>query len=45
MLIAEVKCPAFNFDAKDKVKEAADQLYRYLNQYQKQYGILSNGKV
>ncbi|WP_421114414.1 Eco57I restriction-modification methylase domain-containing protein (plasmid) [Borreliella americana] len=45
LLIAEVKRPAFSFDAKDKVKEAEDQLYRYLNQYQKHYGILSNGKV
>ncbi|PRR33091.1 class I SAM-dependent DNA methyltransferase [Borreliella burgdorferi] len=45
LLIAEVKRPSFSFDAKDKVKEAEDQLYRYLNQYQKHYGILSNGKV
>ncbi|WNY65417.1 class I SAM-dependent DNA methyltransferase [Borreliella carolinensis] len=45
LLIAEIKRPAFNFNAKDKVKEAEDQLYRYLNQYQKHYGILSNGKV
>ncbi|WP_418885159.1 Eco57I restriction-modification methylase domain-containing protein [Borreliella carolinensis] len=45
LLIAEVKRPTFSFDAKDKVKEAEDQLYRYLNQYQKHYGILSNGKV
>ncbi len=45
LLIAEVKHPVFSFDAKDKVKEAEDQLYRCLNQYQKHYGILSNGKV
>ncbi|WP_418905170.1 Eco57I restriction-modification methylase domain-containing protein (plasmid) [Borreliella finlandensis] len=45
LLIAEVKRPSFSFDAKDKLKEAEDQLYRYLNQYQKHYGILSNGKV
>ncbi len=45
LLIAEVKSPTFSFDAKDKLKEAEDQLYRYLNQYQKHYGILSNGKV
>ncbi len=45
LLIAEVKRLSFSFDAKDKVKEAEDQLYRYLNQYQKHYGILSNGKV
>ncbi|WP_418909661.1 Eco57I restriction-modification methylase domain-containing protein (plasmid) [Borreliella lanei] len=45
LLIVEVKRPSFNFEAKDKVKEAEDQLYRYLNQYQKHYGILSNGKV
>ncbi|WP_418457406.1 Eco57I restriction-modification methylase domain-containing protein [Borreliella andersonii] len=45
LLIAEVKRPSFSFDAKYKVKEAEDQLYRYLNQYQKHYGILSNGKV
>ncbi|WP_417903168.1 Eco57I restriction-modification methylase domain-containing protein (plasmid) [Borreliella andersonii] len=45
LLIAEVKRPSFNFDAKYKVKEAEDQLYSYLNQYQKHYGILSNGKV
>ncbi len=30
---------------KDKAKAAEDQLYRYLNQYQKHYGILPNGKV
>ncbi|PRQ90890.1 class I SAM-dependent DNA methyltransferase, partial [Borreliella burgdorferi] len=45
LLIAEIKRPAFSFHTKDKVKEAEDQLYRYLNQYQKYYGILSNGKV
>ncbi|WP_418906248.1 Eco57I restriction-modification methylase domain-containing protein (plasmid) [Borreliella tanukii] len=45
LLIVEVKRPSFDFDTKDKVKEAEDQLYRYLNQYQKHYGILSNGKV
>ncbi|WP_330529122.1 class I SAM-dependent DNA methyltransferase [Borreliella valaisiana] len=45
LLIVEVKRPSFSFDTKDKVKEAEDQLYRYLNQYQKHYGILSNGKV
>ncbi|MBB6208503.1 class I SAM-dependent DNA methyltransferase [Borreliella lanei] len=45
LLIAEIKRPAFSFYTKDKVKEAEDQLYRYLNQYQKHYGILSNGKV
>ncbi|AEL19439.1 Type I restriction enzyme R protein (HSDR_N) (plasmid) [Borreliella bissettiae DN127] len=45
LLIAEIKRPAFGFNTKDKVKEAEDQLYRYLNQYQKHYGILSNGKV
>ncbi|QFI15081.1 Eco57I restriction-modification methylase domain-containing protein (plasmid) [Borrelia sp. CA_690] len=45
LLIAEVKRPTFSFNTKDKVKEAEDQLYRYLNQYQKHYGILSNGKV
>ncbi len=45
LLIAEVKRPTFSFDTKNKVKEAEDQLYRYLNQYQKHYGILSNGKV
>ncbi|WP_215538876.1 class I SAM-dependent DNA methyltransferase [Borreliella bavariensis] len=45
LLIVEVKRPTFSFDTKDKVKEAEDQLYRYLNQYQKHYGILSNGKV
>ncbi|WP_420025276.1 Eco57I restriction-modification methylase domain-containing protein (plasmid) [Borreliella yangtzensis] len=45
LLIAEVKRPSFSFDIKDKVKEAEDQLYRYLNQYQKHYGIISNGKV
>ncbi|WP_396335579.1 hypothetical protein [Borreliella garinii] len=45
LLIAEVKRPLFSFDAKNKVKEAEDQLYRYLNQYQKHYGILSNGKA
>ncbi|WP_420025401.1 Eco57I restriction-modification methylase domain-containing protein [Borreliella valaisiana] len=45
LLVAEVKCPLFNFNNKGKVKEAEDQLYRYLNQYQKHYGILSNGKV
>uniref|UniRef100_UPI003B211A67 hypothetical protein n=1 Tax=Borreliella yangtzensis TaxID=683292 RepID=UPI003B211A67 len=33
------------FYYKEKVKEAEEQLYRYLNQYQKHYGILSNGKV
>ncbi|WP_215537943.1 class I SAM-dependent DNA methyltransferase [Borreliella bavariensis] len=45
LLIAEVKRPSFSFDTKNKVKEAEDQLYRYLNQYQKHYGILSNGKI
>ncbi|WP_215536314.1 class I SAM-dependent DNA methyltransferase [Borreliella bavariensis] len=45
LLIAEVKRPSFSFDTKNKVKEAEDQLYRYLNQYQKYYGILSNGKI
>ncbi|WP_434239293.1 class I SAM-dependent DNA methyltransferase (plasmid) [Borreliella burgdorferi] len=45
LLIVEVKRPSFGFNTKDKVKEAEDQLYRYLNQYQKHYGILSNGKV
>ncbi|SCW44097.1 hypothetical protein SAMN02983004_01124, partial [Borreliella japonica] len=45
LLIAEVKRPSFNFDNKDNVKEAEDQLYRYLNQYQKHYGILSNGEA
>ncbi|ACL34132.1 class I SAM-dependent DNA methyltransferase [Borreliella burgdorferi] len=45
LIIAEVKRPKFSFDAKDKLKESEDQLYRYLNQYQKHYGILSNGKV
>ncbi|WP_418906231.1 Eco57I restriction-modification methylase domain-containing protein (plasmid) [Borreliella tanukii] len=45
LLIVEVKRPSFSFDIKNKVKEAEDQLYRYLNQYQKHYGILSNGKV
>ncbi|WP_215537563.1 class I SAM-dependent DNA methyltransferase [Borreliella bavariensis] len=45
LLIAEVKRPSFSFDTKTKVKEAEDQLYRYLHQYQKHYGILSNGKV
>lgn len=45
LLIVEVKRPAFSFDTKNKVKEAEDQLYRYLNQYQKHYGILSNGKI
>ncbi|MCD2320946.1 class I SAM-dependent DNA methyltransferase, partial [Borreliella burgdorferi] len=45
LLIAEVKCSTFSFDVKDKVKEAEEQLYRYLNQYQKHYGILSNGKI
>ncbi|WP_418457434.1 Eco57I restriction-modification methylase domain-containing protein [Borreliella andersonii] len=45
LLIIEVKSPSFNFKSKGKVKEAEDQLYRYLNQYQKHYGILSNGKV
>ncbi len=45
LLIAEVKRPLFSFDTKNKVKEAEDQLYRYLNQYQKHYGILSNGKI
>ncbi|MGF7102140.1 class I SAM-dependent DNA methyltransferase [Borreliella kurtenbachii] len=45
LLIAEVKRSSFSFDTKDKVKEAEDQLYRYLNQYQKHYGVLSNGKV
>ncbi|WP_151074396.1 class I SAM-dependent DNA methyltransferase [Borreliella turdi] len=45
LLIAEVKRPLFSFGTKNKVKEAEDQLYRYLNQYQKHYGILSNGKV
>ncbi|WP_418885673.1 Eco57I restriction-modification methylase domain-containing protein [Borreliella tanukii] len=45
LLIAEVKRPSFSFDIKDKIKEAEDQLYRYLNQYQKHYGILSNGKI
>ncbi|MBB6043456.1 Eco57I restriction-modification methylase domain-containing protein (plasmid) [Borreliella yangtzensis] len=45
LLIVEVKRPLFSFDIKDKVKEAEDQLYRYLNQYQKHYGIISNGKV
>ncbi|SCW42049.1 Type I restriction enzyme R protein N terminus (HSDR_N) [Borreliella japonica] len=45
LLIAEVKSPSFNFDSKDKAGEAEDQLYRYLNQYQKHYGILSNGKI
>ncbi|WP_215540825.1 class I SAM-dependent DNA methyltransferase [Borreliella bavariensis] len=44
LLIAEVKRPSFSFDTKNKVKETEDQLYRYLNQYQKHYGILSNGK-
>ncbi len=45
LIIAEVKRPTFSFDAKDKLKESEDQLYKYLNQYQKHYGILSNGKV
>ncbi|WP_215538188.1 class I SAM-dependent DNA methyltransferase [Borreliella bavariensis] len=45
LLIVEVKRPSFSFDTKNKVKEAEDQLYRYLNQYQKHYGILSNGKI
>ncbi|MCD2390009.1 class I SAM-dependent DNA methyltransferase, partial [Borreliella burgdorferi] len=45
LLIVEVKRPSFGFNTKDKVKEAENQLYRYLNQYQKHYGILSNGKV
>ncbi|WP_434792927.1 class I SAM-dependent DNA methyltransferase (plasmid) [Borreliella burgdorferi] len=45
LLIAEVKCPSFSFNTKDKVKEAEDKLYRCLNQYQKHYGILSNGKI
>ncbi|WP_210380586.1 Eco57I restriction-modification methylase domain-containing protein, partial [Borreliella garinii] len=45
LLIAEVKRPSFSFDTKNKVKDAEDQLYRYLNQYQKHYGILSNGKI
>ncbi|ABH02205.1 type I restriction enzyme R N terminus family protein (plasmid) [Borreliella afzelii PKo] len=45
LLIVEVKRPSFSFNTKDKVKEAEDQLYRYLNQYQKHYGMLSNGKV
>lgn len=45
LLIAEVKRPSFSFDTKNKVKEAEDQLYKYLNQYQKHYGILSNGKI
>ncbi|WP_210370766.1 class I SAM-dependent DNA methyltransferase [Borreliella garinii] len=45
LLIAEVKRPSFSFNTKNKVKDAEDQLYRYLNQYQKHYGILSNGKI
>lgn len=45
LLIAEVKRPSFSFDTKNQVKDAEDQLYRYLNQYQKHYGILSNGKI
>ncbi|WP_210360142.1 class I SAM-dependent DNA methyltransferase [Borreliella garinii] len=45
LLIAEVKRPSFSFDTKNKIKDAEDQLYRYLNQYQKHYGILSNGKI
>ncbi|WP_418906499.1 Eco57I restriction-modification methylase domain-containing protein (plasmid) [Borreliella turdi] len=45
LLIVEVKRSSFSFDTKNKVKEAEDQLYRYLNQYQKHYGIMSNGKV
>ncbi|WP_418905335.1 Eco57I restriction-modification methylase domain-containing protein (plasmid) [Borreliella turdi] len=45
LLIVEVKRSSFSFDTKNKVKEAEDQLYRYLNQYQKHYGIISNGKV
>ncbi len=45
MLIAEVKRPSFSFDTKNKVKEAEDQPYKYLNRYQKHYGILSNGKI
>ncbi len=45
LLVVEVKRPSFSFDTKDKAKEAEDRLYRYLNQYQKHYGILLNGKV
>ncbi|WP_215536343.1 class I SAM-dependent DNA methyltransferase [Borreliella bavariensis] len=45
LLIVEVKRSSFSFDTKDKVNEAEDQVYRYLNQYQKHYGILSNGKI
>ncbi|WP_418905526.1 Eco57I restriction-modification methylase domain-containing protein [Borreliella japonica] len=45
LLIVEIKRPSFSFDIKNTIKEAEDQLYRYLNQYQKHYGILSNGKV
>ncbi|WP_418905313.1 Eco57I restriction-modification methylase domain-containing protein (plasmid) [Borreliella turdi] len=45
LLIVEVKKPSFEFSNKVKLKEAEEQLYEYLNQYQKHYGILSNGAI
>ncbi|WP_420025674.1 hypothetical protein [Borreliella valaisiana] len=35
LLIVEIKRPSFSFDIKNTIKESEDQLYRYLNQYQK----------
>ncbi|AHH07677.1 hypothetical protein BCD_1611, partial (plasmid) [Borrelia crocidurae DOU] len=38
LLLIEVKKPSFG-----NWKEAEEQIYRYLNQYKKDYGILTNG--